>query len=272
MDNLLLSLALGVGLAFVGFSLIYKFSHLQGKQVALIVAMAMFGLYGPWAIISWPGADIFAIHFALYMVTPYALGIITSHWEARAAAGDVSRGRWLHWGPTTIVVFFLTIASVDAVIITLAGSGLSSGMAKRILPEPMKGGGVSSFFPGTVAHDYQKKEAYYNAYLVQLQRQTERGWQVKKGFVGTPQIDHQQVFRVQVLDKAGAPVSQAAVSVEFLRPSDSRQDMSLALDEVKAGVYEASVRFSGPGSWDVLIRITRGEDVHELRGMTSIAQ
>ncbi len=271
MDNLLLSLVVGVGLALAVFVLIYKFSRLSGKQVAALVAMGVAGIYMPWALIAWPGADIFAIHLALYMMTPYALGIITTHWEIREREGESdTQKRWFHWGPATMVGFFVTIAVVDAIIITLAGKGMSSDTARALLPEPRAGGEVSSFFPGTVSHDYQKKEALYNEYLAQLERQRERGWQVRKGFMGTPQVGVEAMFRVQVLDREGEALGGAKVQVQILRPSDSREDRILDLNETAAGVYEAPVSLPLPGVWDIVIRITRGEDLHELRGMTSI--
>ncbi len=269
MDNLLLSLVIGVGLAFVSFTLIYKLTRLQGKQVALLIATAVLGIYLPLALVHWPGTDVFAIHLALYLITPYALGIITSHWEMHERAGR-RRERWFHWAPATMVVFFLVIATVDAIIITLAGKGLTSDMAGLLLPEPQGGGTVSSFFPGTVSHDFQEKEALYNAYLEQLERQRERGWQVRKGWEGTPVVGVESRFRVEVADRAGNPVTGASVEGDFLRPSDIRLDRTVEFTEVEPGIYEYALALPQPGIWNVVLRIRRGEDLHELRGMTSL--
>ena len=267
MDSLLVSLSVGVGLAFLAFVLLYKFTRLSGKQVALIVALAVLAIYLPLAIIAWPGADVLAIHLALYLITPYGLGIITAHWEAM---GREREGRFFHWAPATIVVFFMLIAVVDAIIISLASNGMPTHWAERLLPEPKGGGKVSSFFPGTVYHDFQEKEELYNEYLEQLQRQHERGWQVHRGWTETPVAGQSIPFQVEVFDKGGAPVAGASVNIEFLRPSDRRADQSVTLVEEEPGRYGSRVALPLPGVWDVLIHIRRGEDLHEVRGMTTV--
>ena len=269
MSNLLVSLGVGVAIAFISFVLIYKFTRLSGKHVAALVLLAVLGVYVPYAIFAWPGADVFAIHLALFGITPYALGIITSHWEASGIRER--KGRFFHWGPAAMVIFFMIIVVVDATIITLSDKGMSQRMADWVLPEPRAGGDVSSFVPGTVSHDYQKKEALYNQHLEQLARQEERGWQVRKGWTIDPVAAAETPFRVEVLDREGQPVRGAEITVEFLRPSDQRRDVTLVLPEVADGVYEAPVVLPLPGLWNVVIRVVRGEDLHELRAMTSLA-
>lgn len=270
MSNLLLTLGLGVGLTFLVFTLIYRFTRLSGKDVALFVGLAALGLYVPLGILFWPGADVFALHIALFLVMPYGLGMVTSRWESRT---EVERGgKWFHWAPATIVVFFISIAVVDAVIITLADRGLSGGWAAKLLPEPRSGGQVSSLFPGTVYHDFQEKEDLYNQYLDQMRRQQERGWQVRRGWLDAPVVAEERTFRVEVLDRTGAPIEAATVTVEFLRPSDHRQDRRLSLKEVSPGRYQADLALPRPGSWDVLILIRRDDELHEIRGTTSVRE
>lgn len=267
MDELVFSLAVGVLAAFLAFVALYRFTRLKGKQVAVIVALGVLAVYLPYAVLAWPGADVVALHLALYLITPYGLGIITHHWELRAGE---PRGRWFHWAPATIVTFFITIAVVDAVIITLADRGMPAQWAARLLPEPKGGGQVSSFFPGTVYHDFQEKEELYNQYLEQLEAQRRRGWQVRRGWLRPPAADVPTPFQVEVRDKTGAPVVGATVTVEFLRPSDHRQDRSIILPAVDAGRYRADVALPLPGMWHVLIHIRRGDDLHEVRGITSL--
>lgn len=267
MDSLVVSLVVGVALAFLGFVLLYKFTRLSGKQVALIVALAVLAVYLPLAILNWQGADVLAIHLALYLITPYGLGIITTHWEAH---GRERKGRFFHWAPATIVVFFMIIAVVDAIIITLASNGMPPHWAERLLPAPKGGGQVSFFFPGTVYHDFQEKEELYNDYLAQLRLQRERGWQVRRGWTATPQVGQAVPFQVEVLDKQGTPVAGASVTIEFLRPSDRRADQSVALQEIEPGRHRLDVTLPLPGVWDVLIHIRRGDEHHEVRGMTTV--
>jgi nitrogen fixation protein FixH len=268
MSGLLPSLGIGVGLAFLAFVLLYRLSSMSGKQVGFLVAVAVLAIYLPLAIITWPGADVFALHIALYLITPYGLAIITSHREGQEAR--TRAGRWFHWGPATIVGFFCVIALVDAVIISLADKGMPTSIAARLLPPPQSGSAVTSFFPGTVPRDFHEKEALYNAYLEQLAAQEARGWQVRRGWLDTPVMEEPASFRVEVLDRDGAPVRDARVEAHFYRPSDRREDTTWALVETEPGRYEAALSLPLPGMWEVLIEIRRAEDLHEVRGTTSV--
>ena len=268
MSNLLLSLGIGIILLLLSFALIYRFTRLGGKEVALLVGLAALGLYIPLGILFWRGVDVFALHVALFLLAPYGLGIVTSRWESHSES-ERQRG-WFHWAPATIVVFFIGIAVVDAVIISLADRGLSSGLAARLLPEPRSGGKVSSLFPGTVYHDFHEKEALYNEYLDQLRLQRERGWQVKKGWLDVPVLGEGRLFQVEVRDRSGEPIESAAVTVEFLRPSDHRQDRRFSLHEISPGRYQGELALPQAGVWDVLILIRRGQDLHQIQGTTSV--
>ena len=59
-----------------------------------------------------------------------------------------------------------------------------TGLFARLLPEPQGSVVVDSRFPGTVWHDYQEKEALYNAYLRQVEAQRARGSRVRQGWAG----------------------------------------------------------------------------------------
>lgn len=268
--TLLISLGVGIALTFIAFVAIYKFTRLSGKHVAAIVIFAVIGIYVPVSIFSWPGADVFAIHIALYVIVPYGLGIITTNWESRRH--EERSGRWFHWGPTTIVVFFLGLVVVDSTIIMLSDRGMSEKMAEWLLPAPRAGGEVTSFFPGTVSHDFQKKESLYNDYLRQLEAQERRGWQLSKGWVQEPQAGEPATFRVVVTDREGEPVEGAEVRVDFLRPSDKRRDARYRLEQTDAGVYEHDIALPLPGIWNVVIEVVKGDDLHQNRGMTSLAE
>lgn len=272
MPNILITLGLGLLLILLGFTALYSLTRMQGKQVALIMFMAAMGIYIPYSILRWEGMDVFAIHIALFGVTPYVLGIITSHWEIRRRMGEEDSGRWFHWAPATLVVFFIVIATVDAIIITLSKEGMSEKVLRMISPRDEGNRSVSTAFPGTTSHDFQEKEVLYNEYLEQLEIQRQRGWQVKKGFVTTPYAEEPVIFQVQVLDKSGVAIEGAQVQGRFLRPSDKREDFNIDLTEVKPGLFQQEVRMSLPGRWYLVLQIKHGEDLHEIRGWTRIEQ
>jgi len=270
MPNILVSLAIGIGLILVGFTLLYKFTRMQGKQVALIMFMAVVGIYVPYSILNWHGMDIFAIHIALFGTTPYVLGIITSHWEIRRKLGEEDDGRWFHWAPATMVVFFIIIATVDAIIITLSREGMSTTVLEKISPREEAGRQVTTAFPGTTANDFQEKYEQFNDYQAQLQLQQERGWKIKKGFLDTPYANESVPFQVQVLDKQGAPISSADIQARFLRPSDKRADFSFGLTEVEPGLYKTELTMPLAGRWFLVMRVIKDEQLHETRGWTQI--
>ena len=125
-------------------------------------------------------------------------------------------------------------------------------------------------FPGTVSRDYQKKEALYNDYLEQVDRQERRGWQVKKGWLSVPVAGQKAAFQVTVSARDGSPVIGAKVYGEFLRPSDKSLDQTFVLEEKDSGLYRAGISLPVPGIWRLTLRIERGEDLHEIQATTSV--
>jgi nitrogen fixation protein FixH len=269
MNDLVISIGIVILLEFIAFSLLYRFTRWSGKQVAFVIIVLTIGLYLPLGIRYWDGLDRFAMHVAFYTVIPYLLGIITTHWEIRRRLGEAESRQWFHWGPAIIVGFFLLIAVVDATIITLAEKGMSGSMMARIFPGEHDGSGESRF-PGTVSHDFQEKEALYNEYLHKRQKQEERGWQIRKGWVGASIAGEPSVFKIAVTDRNGVPVNSADVQGQFLRPANSDLDQTFQMQEIDKGVYQVIVTLAEPGLWKLHLIIHRGDDWHEVRASTSI--
>lgn len=277
--SLLTTLSTGVISSFLLFFLFYKGLRWNNRMAAVVTILVVLGIYIPLAIWDWAGIDVFAIHFAFFVMTGYGLGIITSHRQNRqrldAKLGQTAETNtgWFHWAPATIVAFFLTLAMVDATIISLASKGASSEFMARFLPEPQgTSGPISSAFTGPVAHDFKEKYDQFNQHLAQKERQRERGWQIENSWQQTPKVGEPAVFSIKVLDKAGQPVSGAEVEVSFLRPSDRRLDKHFTLPESLAGAYGQRIELDAPGAWTVVVRVRRGEDLHEMTGKTEVAK
>lgn len=272
MDNLIITLGGGVALSFLAFVLVYRLTRLRGYQVSLVVIVAMLCVFLPLQAVYWQGVDVFAIHLALFVITPYGMGIITAQWEASRDTGRTA-GRRIHWAPATIVAFFAVIAAVNATIISLANHGMPDSMVGRILPEPRGGAAqVTSHFPGTVANDYFKKEPLFNEHLARLAEQEARGWDVTQGWLDTPVQGLEAVFQVKVLDGEGRPLSGARVQGRFARPSDERRDRNVTLQAAGPGVYRVSLALDLPGAWEVRLRVEHDGDVHEQYGVTSVSE
>jgi len=275
--GLLWSLGGGVGASLLLFFVLYRVLRLGSRLAALLTALVALGVYIPLALLYWPGIDVFAIHFAFLAMTAYGLGIITSRQQGPqpsgvAGAGTPASGRrhGLHWAPATIVGFFLVLAVVDSIIITLASQGASSDFMARFLPEPRSGRVPSSAFPGAVPHDFHEKYAQFNQHLLQLEAQRERGWQVKGSWEREPMAGQEAVLQLQVADAEGRMVHDAEVQARFLRPSDQRQDQAMALAEQQPGLYQGRVTLNAPGNWTVVITVMRGQETHEIKAGTRI--
>jgi len=279
--SLIVTLGIGVLSAFILFFVFYKLLRWNNKLAAVCTILLVLGVYIPLAVLDWPGLDVFAIHFAFFVMSGYGLGIITSHRINRqrlhAHLGeeepeDTTAG-WFHWAPASIVGFFLVLAMVDATIITLASRGASADFMARFLPEPRNAvGPVTSVFPGAVANDYQEKYDQFNHYLEQKVAQKALGWTIAGGWQVAPKVDQAAVFSLQVKDDKGQPVTGADVEVQFLRPADQRLDKRFALPEAGGGQYGNQIALDAPGQWSVVVRITRDDVLHEIKGETRVGQ
>lgn len=235
------------------FFLLRHLFRLDGKSAGLAIGLLVLLIYVPWPILNWPGADVFAIHLAIFLTVAYALGMV---------GGQVGRG-W-HWAPALIVAFFVLVVVTNVVFLGVAEQGIT-GLFATLLPKPRDSQVVDSQFPGTMSHDFQEKEALYNDYLRQVELQRARGWQVRKGWLSQP-----VTFAVAVSDRDGRPASAAAVSGRFLRSSNSRGDFDFAMSESAPGEYRAKLQMLLHGFWELVLQIRRGEDVHEIRAATSV--
>jgi nitrogen fixation protein FixH len=271
MSDLVGSILIGILLIIAVFFVFFSLLRMGGKLSATMVSLLVLGIYVPLSIFKWPGGDVFAIHMALYMVTAYLLGIITTHREKRLAeVPEGEKAPFFHWGPATIVGFFLFIIVIDSTFVTMATKGVSGDVAAWLLPKPRNAGKVESYFPGTVSKDYQKAQSEYNQYLAQLEKQKERGWQIHKGFTQTPYVGEDQVFQVELRDKQGKLLPEAEIVGRFLRPSNSKEDVDFTMKEVSPGRYQVHLSLAYPGNWDMDMYIRRGEDLHQLQASTYV--
>jgi len=260
MTELLLGLASGAGLVLLANLALVRFAGTSARQAAAVVALATVGLYVPYAIVRWPGGDVFAIHLCIFLLVSLACGMLLGR----------SGGKGMHWGPAVIAGFFIFVAVSGAVFVAVAERGLSPALRDWLLPESKSGRAVTSVFPGVVSHDFHQKEALYNQYLQQVERQRQRGWQVEKGWLVDPKANEPAVLRVVARTREGEPITGAAVGGGFLRPSSSKQDVAFTLTETDPGVYESKLLLPLAGNWNLVLQVRKGEDLHEIRAVTRV--
>lgn len=270
MDNILVTLLGGVFIIAVIFILLYQVTNMSGKMVAVVMAFTVVATYVPVSIFVWPGADVFAIHIALYLVSVYVLGIVTSQRDSRRQTGKEGFG--FHWAPASIVLFFVVLIIMDSFFIMFATKGMGSNVSKWLLPEPKSGGQGSSHFPGTVSHDYHQKQNQYNDYLKRFEAQKLRNWIIRKGWLSDAIVNKPIIFRVEIKTHDKHAVTNAIVTGKFLRPSDSKLDVNFTMQEVEPGIYQQSIILVQPGNWDLVLNIHKGKDDHEVRAKTVIKE
>ncbi|HRF62879.1 MAG TPA: FixH family protein [Candidatus Competibacter sp.] len=262
MTEWLFGLAVGAGLILLANLALIRFMGVSAKYAAAVVALVTIGLYGPYSIVRWPGGDVFAIHLGIYLLVSLACGMLL---------GARSQGEGMHWGPAVIGGFFIFVVVSGAVFVTVAERGLTPSLRDWLLPAAHSGREVSSLFPGVISHDFQQKEELYNQYLQQVERQRQRGWQVQKGWLSDPMINEPAVFRVVVRTREGEPMTGATVVGQFLRPSNSKQDIAFTLAETDPGVYESKLLLPLAGHWNLVLEIRKGDDLHEIRAVTQVS-
>lgn len=270
MTDILFSLLGGVIAIAVGFVLLYRFSRLDGKMVAVVAALLVIGITMPVMIVKWPGADVFAIHIAVYLVTVYVLGIISSQRDAQRDSDG--NGRWFHWGPAAIVIFFMVVIAVNSFYILLAQKGVDNEITRWLLPEPRSGGEVRSQFPGTVARDFRKHQDEFNQFQQRIQEQQARNWHVQKGWLGEARAADPARFKLRVTDKDGTPIQDAQVSGVFLRPGDSQLDQSFVMQALSGepGSYLVELVLPEAGRWELLLQVRQGDNLHEIKATTRV--
>ncbi len=274
MNNLLLTLALGVLFILVVHSSLRFFTKLSSIKSALLTLGLVSSVYIPLLLIDWPGADVIAIQFAIYGITIYLLAILHSQaiiHQQKMLAGTATKKSW-HWAPLAIIGFFVVVVSVDSIFITIAQQGSDSLLRGMFIPEPKGGGKVSSYFPGIIEHNYHEKEDLYNDHQKRLNQQRQRGWQIKYGWSEKPVANKPAIFILSLKDKTGAPITHAQIAGSFQRGNTSKQDQLVSLKESDDGLYKISITLKYPGRWELLLKVKSPQGDYDLKATTDITE
>lgn len=274
MNNLLLTLSLGVLFILVVHSVLRFFTQLTGMKSALITLVALLSVYTPLLFADWPGVDVFAIQIAIYGITVYLLAIVHSQaiiHKQKVLAGTASKKKW-HWAPLAIIGFFVVVVSVDSVFITIAQQGSDSLLRGLFIPAPKGGGEVSSYFPGIIEHNYHEKEDLYNQHQKRLDKQRQRGWKVKYGWAEQPVRNTPAVFMLSLKDKQNRPIKGALVEGSFQRGNTSKQDRDIRLTENKDGLYSVKISLKYPGRWELILKVTSSQGDYDIKATTFVAE
>ncbi|MBU6234383.1 MAG: FixH family protein [Alphaproteobacteria bacterium] len=128
--------------------------------------------------------------------------------------------------PWMIVAFFLVVAAVDSVFVTLA---------------------IKTHTGTTTGSAYEQGLAY-NQTLDALAKQQALGWSSKIEYTGG-------TIRLTLADKAGKPLAGGKAEASVMRPVTAGYDQTLALKDVGNGIYEIPYQFPLKGQWHVRVNI-----------------
>lgn len=214
---------------------------------AVLSGLLPFLLYIAYASQHWPGGDVLAIHFAVYLASAGVLGVFGSLQQKKQS---------MHWAPRLIIGFFIFLVILNAILLSIASRGLPDGITGLFLPNPGQQK-VHTAFPGTIPHDKNKS---YQDHLERVQQQTELGWQVTLQGIESLQSKKTSVITLLLLDKQGQPVQSAAVELGLWRVANSRDDQSLQLAETEPGLYQGELLLPDAGRWLAEITIQKEDD------------
>ncbi len=151
-----------------------------------------------------------------------------------------------------LIAFFIVVATVNAVMMTLAVKTMS----------------------GLDARNGYDPSQRYNRDIAEARAQAERGWQVDaqlRPAAGLPGAD----VVIAMADRAGKAVTGLAVDMRLAHPTDKRRDLTIALEEVAPGRYVGRFAEASPGAWGLIIEArdaASGERLFFTRQRTTLSQ
>jgi nitrogen fixation protein FixH len=111
-----------------------------------------------------------------------------------------------------------------------------------------------------VERDYYAKALAWDEVIAQEARNRELGWAVSAAVERGPAARGARLV-ARVIDRAGAPVRGAAVSVDAFPSARASHVVTGALAPAGAGVYTLDLPGARAGVWEVRLRVARGADV-----------
>lgn len=210
------------------------------------IAMVAYGLN------RWPGGDVMTIHLAVYVATATVLTL--------GGGAKKSGATRIHWIPGLLIGFFVTLAVLMALFLTVAVRGLPPEFAQLVMPG--KQTRIHTAFSGEVPHDAEAAKMI-SQYMNKSERMRQLGWQVEvDGLEGLRQGVPKNVV-IKMLDKSQHPVEGATVTLILKRPASVQNDKQLTAVSTGAGQYQSLAQFDSPGQWIAILQIERGADKFE---------
>jgi hypothetical protein len=224
------------------------------------VISALTGVLGYliYSLQHWESGDVLAIHVVVYLASA---GVLVGFSNMQVKQNK------MHWAPKLIIYFFVFLAVLNAVLLSLSMHGLPHYLASAFLPNASQKQ-VNTAFPGVMPHDKNKS---YEPHLEELAKQRALGWSVDASALKNLRAGQNNRINVRVVDKQGQALSGAVVTLDLWRIADSRDDLQLKLDETTAGQYLVTWK-PYEGRWMSLLTVERGEDRYTVKASLNVAE
>lgn len=215
-----------------------------------------------YSMSHWAGADMLALHLALYVATAT---VLTLSGSAKAVAG--SR---MHWIPASFIAFFILLAVLMAVFLSVAMHGLPPGIAKWVLPNA-KDKTVYTAFSGEVPHDEEAAKTV-SQYMKKTEQQRLLGWKIEVSGLDGLHPGQAGSVVVSLRDKADQPLEDAAVQLMVTRPVGGQAEKTVEFAAQGGGKYQGQILLEQSGHWVAILRIVRGPDKYETAKEIRVAE
>jgi len=126
--------------------------------------------------------------------------------------------------------------------------------------------------PNLVDEDYYEHGRKFEATIFQqMEARKTLGWdmqlQIPSELVGetiTYLLGADGTYQFDLMGKDALPLRGAKVTIFAYRPSDSRADFKVDMQEAAAGNYQGNIHFPLQGAWTLTAQARLGEDVSEV--------
>lgn len=127
--------------------------------------------------------------------------------------------------PWYFVAFFVVLAILDGIFVYLA----------------------TTSHTGVVEENHYERGLAYNDRVAAIEAQEALGWTT-----GITFMDEGRVL-FEASDEAGAPIEDASVEAQFVRPTQDGSDFMLSLGEIQPGLYGAEAKALHAGQWEIRV-------------------
>lgn len=118
---------------------------------------------------------------------------------------------------------------------------------------------VSRGFEGPDDMQYYRHGLEYGKVVKQQERQRELGWRLATNLRAALPAGQVTPLEVTLTDRSGAPLAGASIAMKAGRPATQRDDVRLAMQEVRPGTYAAPLTL-GAGVWDLQFTVRHGRE------------